>query len=64
MSRFAVQAGYFNSPENDENRETGKLRGKDGDAKMPVQGTRTVLGSLTNRPFANVAVKSKQVKTF
>ena len=65
MSTYAVQAGYFNSTENNENRGTAKPRGKDGEAremKMPVQGTRTVLGSLTNKPLVNVAVKSKQVK--
>jgi len=69
MSTYAVQAGYFDSTENDENRATAaaKLRVKDGEAgetKLPVQGNRTVLGSLTNKPFASVAVKSKQVLTF
>jgi len=66
MSVYAVKAGYFNSTEDVENRDTAKLQVKDGEAremKMPVQGNRTVLGSLTNKPIANVAMKSKQVLT-
>jgi len=64
MTTYAVNAGYFDSTENDENCGTAKLRVKDAEVremKMNVQGNRTVLGSLTNKPLANVAVKSKQV---
>jgi len=64
MSRNADQYGYFSATENVENRDAVKLRVKDGEVvetRMPVQGKRTVLGSLTNRPISNVAVKPKQV---
>jgi len=61
MSIYASEAGYFNSSENNENHGVTKLRVKDEDAKLTVQGSRTVLGTLTNRPLTNVAVKSKQV---
>ena len=66
MSRNSVEDGYFSSTENNENRNAVKLRVKDGEARetrVPVQGKRTVLGTLTNRPFTNVAVKAKQVHT-
>ena len=66
MSRNALQNSYFNATENIENCEGVKLRVKDGEARetmMQVQGKRTVLGTLTNKPFSNVAVKSKQVQT-
>ena len=66
MSRNAAEDGYFSSTENNENRDAVKLRVKDGEARetrVPVQGKRTVLGTLTNKPFTNVAVKPKQVQT-
>lgn len=64
MSTFAHQSGYFKS--NDENRDAAKFRAIDGEglvSKVPVLQKRTVLGSITNRPFSNVSIKSKQVKT-
>lgn len=66
MSKNAVQSCYFSAIDNDENRTAVKVGVKDGEARemrLPVQGTRTVLGSLTNRPLSsNVAVKAKQVR--
>ena len=64
MSRNAVQDGYFISTDNDENRGAVKLHVKDAEEmRVPVQGKRTVLGTLTNKPFSNVALKPKQVQT-
>jgi len=67
MSLHAVQAGYFSSVENNENQDgAAKVRVKAGDVRetrLPVQGKRTVLGTLTNKPLPNVSQKPKQVKT-
>jgi len=64
MSRNTVENSYFCSAENAENRPAMTDLVKDVEARetrMPVQGKRTVLGTLTNKPFSNVAVKPKQV---
>ena len=66
MSRNAVQVGYFSSVENNENHDAAQVRVKGGEARetrLPVQGKRTVLGTLTNKPLTNVSLKPKQVKT-
>jgi len=66
MSLFAVQSGYFSSVENNENNDAAKVRVKGGETqetRLPGQGKRTVLGTLTNIPLSNASLKPKQVKT-
>lgn len=64
MSRNDVQGVYVRATENIENRDAATLRVKDAEVRetrVPVQGNRAALRTLTNN-ITNVAVQPRQVQ--